>query len=105
MRRLFPFAPFVATWGVVYLMCDGKTYIASAATTSSAAWGSRPQLFNLLSLVFEGDEQLHAVQSILACPEKSAAQDRRMTHVGSVGQADRTPASAVLCTQDHRVSE
>lgn len=42
-----------ATWGLVYLISDGKPYVASifvavAALASSGVWGSRPQLFNLL---------------------------------------------------------
>ncbi len=43
------------TWGLVYLLSDGKPYVAGmvvavAAKASQVVWGSRPQLFNLLFL-------------------------------------------------------
>lgn len=45
----------IATLGLVYLISNGKPYVAGivvavAAMTSSLAWGPRPQLFNLLFL-------------------------------------------------------
>ncbi len=46
----------VATWWLVYRLCDGKPYVAGmtvavAAKASEVVWGSRPQLFNLLLFV------------------------------------------------------
>jgi hypothetical protein len=43
------------TWWLVYLISDGKPYVAGmvvalAAKASQVVWGSRPQLFNLLFL-------------------------------------------------------
>lgn len=42
-----------ATFGLIYLTCDGRPYMAGfvtllAAVTSAIVWGARPQIFNLL---------------------------------------------------------
>ena len=48
------FAALVAlTFGLLYLVCDGRPYLAAfmillAAITSAIVWGARPQIFNLL---------------------------------------------------------
>ena len=48
------FAGLIAlTYGLVYLACDGRPYIAAfltllAAIASSVVWGTRPQIFNML---------------------------------------------------------
>lgn len=48
-------AVIAATWGLIYRISDGKPYVAGmvvvvAVEASAVAWGSRPQLFNLLLL-------------------------------------------------------
>ena len=75
----------------------------AAKLANAPGWGLIYE--DSLARVFERDDQLDPVRSILACPEQSTPRDRLVAHAGSAGEAEWPPATNVLCSQAHQTLE